>query len=206
MLVALLALFVALGGPAQAARVLGKGSVTAREVKDRSLTVRDLSRKTVTKLRRTPARSIKGMHLAPGAVSSPAIMDRGVGPNDIAFGAVGGGAVADGSLTSRDVARWSGRFSVDIPPVPGNQCWSREPVLQALDAAGADIRGDVVQVTPDGSWPRAKTATREVALSLTVYNSATPSRFVISVCNPTSTPLPATSTRVGFAYAITDVP
>jgi hypothetical protein len=206
MLVALLALFVALGGPAQADRLLRKGSVTAREVKDRSLSERDLSRKTVTKLRRTPARSVKGIHLAPGAVSSPAIMDRGVGPNDIAFGAIGGAAVADGSLTSRDVARWSGRFSVDVPPVPGGQCWSREPVLAALDSAGADIRGDVVEVTPDGSWPREKTATREVALSLTVYNSATPSRFVISVCNPSSTTLPAAPTRVAFTYAVIDVP
>jgi hypothetical protein len=206
MLVALLALFVALGGPAQADRLLGKGSVTAREVKDRSLSERDLSRRTVTKLRRTPARSIRGLHLTPGAVSSAAIMDRGVGPNDIAPGAIGGAAVADGTLTSRDVARWSGRFSIDIPPVPAGECWSREPVLQTLDAAGADIRGDVVEVTPDGSWPRARTAGREIALTLTTYTSATPSRFVISVCNPTTTPLPAAPTRVAFAYAVIDVP
>jgi hypothetical protein len=206
MLVAVLALFVALGGPAQAQRMLGNGSVTAREVKDRSLVVRDLSRRTVTKLRRTPARSVKGLHLAPGAVSSPAIMDRGVGPNDIAFGAIGGAAVADGTLTSRDVARWSGRFSIDIPPVPGWQCWSREPVLQTLDAAGADIRGDVVHVTPDASWPRRRTGGTEAALTLSVYTSATPSRFVISVCNPTATPLPAAPARVAFAYAVIDVP
>ena len=42
--VALLALFVALGGPAHAQRMLGKGSVKSREVKDGSLTASDLGR------------------------------------------------------------------------------------------------------------------------------------------------------------------
>jgi hypothetical protein len=216
MIVALLALFVAVGGPAEASRLLGKGSVTAREVKDHSLTVRELSRPAVRKLRATPLGSVTEAHLrngavtpgklAAGAVSSAAIADRGVGPADLALGSVTGAAVADGSLTSADVARWSGRFSVDMPVVQPGQCWSREPVLGALDDAGADIRGDVVQVTPDGSWPRMKTAGKEVALSLTVYSSATPSRFVISACNPTGTPLPAAPERIGFAYAVIDLP
>jgi hypothetical protein len=216
MLVALLALFVALGGPAEAKRLLGRGSVTSREVKDRSLTVRDLSRPAVRTLRATPPASITEAHLrngavtpgklAPGAVSSPAIADRGVGPIDLAIGSVSGATVADGSLTSADVGRWSGRFSVDMPVVQPGQCWSREPVLQALDAAGADIRGDVVDVTPDASWPRMTVGGREVALSLTVYNSATPSRFVISACNPTATALPAAPARIGFAYVVIDVP
>jgi hypothetical protein len=216
LLIALVALFVALGGPAEAQRLLGRGSVTAREVKDRSLTLRDLSKPTVRALRATPRGSITEAHLrngavtpgklAAGAVSSAALADRGVGPADLAMGAVTGAAVADGTLTSADVARWSGRFSVDMPVVQPSQCWSREPVLAALDATGADIRGDVVQVTPDGSWPRSTVNGREIALSLTVYKSATPSRFVISVCNPTATPLPAAPARVGFAYVVIAVP
>jgi hypothetical protein len=216
LLVALLALFVALGGPAEAKRLLARGSVTAREVKDRSLTVRDLSRPAVRRLRSTPRGSVTEAHLrngavtpgklAAGAVSSAAIADRGVGPVDLAVGSVSGATIADGSLTSADVARWSGRFSVDMPVIQPRQCWSREPVLQALDAAGADIRGDVVHVTPDGSWPRMTVNGTEVALSLTVYNSTLPSRFVISVCNPTATPLPAVPDRIGFSYAVIDVP
>ena len=88
---------------------------------------------------------------------------------------------------------------------PG-QCWSREPVLDGL--AGASINGDVVEVTPDSSWPRVKVdPTHEYALSLTIYNSAAPDRFVLSVCNPANaSTLPATTTRVGFAYVVYDVP
>ena len=52
LVVALLALFVALGGPAEAQRLLGKGDVNSRVVKDRSLKLRDLSKRTVRDLRR----------------------------------------------------------------------------------------------------------------------------------------------------------
>jgi hypothetical protein len=216
MIVALIALFVALGGPAEAQRLLGKGSVTGRAVKDRSLGVRDLSRPAVRDLRTTPNGSVTEAKLrngsvtpgklGQGAVSSRAIADRGVGPVDLAIGSVGGAAIADGSLTSVDVARWSGRFSVDVPTIPPDECWSREPVIAALDAAGADIGGDVVHVTPDANWPRMKTGGGEVALSLTVYNSATPSRFVISICNPTAALLPEEPDRIGFSYVVIDVP
>jgi len=221
MLVALLALFVALGGPAQARRfidgaLLERGSVSSRAIADRTIATRDLSRRTVRTLRRPAPASVAETQLrngavtlgklARGAVSSAAIADRGVGPADLAVGSVGGAAIADGSLRSDDVARWSGRFSVDMPVIDPGECWSREPILQPLDAAGADIRGDVVVVTPDGTWPRIAMSGYDVALSLTVYNSATPSRFVLSVCNPTATALPATPTRVGFAYLVIDVP
>jgi hypothetical protein len=214
--IALLALFVALGGPAQAAHLidgslLQKGSVTGRAVKDRSLTTHDLSKAAVRRLRTTPVASVTEAQLkngsvtpgklARGAVGSAAIAPGGVTAGNLAAGAVGSAQVADGSLTAADVARYSGRFSVDIPTIPPSQCWTREPVIAAL--AGANISGDVTLVTPDGSWPNTPTA----SLTLTVYTSARPDRFVLSVCNPaTATQLPATTTRVGFSYAILDVP
>lgn len=230
MIVALLALFVALGGPAEAAhlingKLLKRGSVTGRAIKDRSLGVRDLSKPAIRRLQNLPAgsvteaklanRAVTPGKLAPGAVGSAAIAAGGVASGNLAGGAVGspqvadnsltGSDIADGSLSSRDIARFSGRFSVDIPPVAPGQCWSREPVLDAL--AGSNINGDVVKVTPDSTWPRTKVdATHEYALSLTVYNSAAPDRFVLSVCNPSNGPtLPAATTRVGFAYLIVDV-
>jgi hypothetical protein len=49
LVVALLALFVALGGPAQAARVAKR--ITSADVKDRSLKLKDLSRDAVRDLR-----------------------------------------------------------------------------------------------------------------------------------------------------------
>jgi hypothetical protein len=221
MIVALLALFVALGGPAQAAhlingKLLKKGTVTGKAIKDRSLGVRDLSKPAIRKLQNLPSGSVTETKLAngavtpgklaPGAVGSAAIAAGGVASGNLAGGAVGSPQVADSSLTARDIARYSGRFSLDVPPIPAGQCWSREPVLDAL--AGANINGDIVEVTPDSAWPRLKVdATHEYALSLTVYNSAAPDRFVLSACNPSNTvTLPAAATRVAFAYAVIDVP
>ena len=63
MLVALLALFVALGGPAHAERLIGgaklqRDTIGSKQVKDRSLKQRDLARPAVRALRATPAGSI----------------------------------------------------------------------------------------------------------------------------------------------------
>ena len=81
MLVALLALFVALGGPAQAKHLIdGKdirnGTVTSKQIKDRSITTRDLSTGTVRRAADAPptARSRAGK-LVPGAVGGLAIAD-----------------------------------------------------------------------------------------------------------------------------------
>jgi hypothetical protein len=220
LIVALLALFVALGGPAQAAnlingKLLKHGSVSGKAIKNHSIGMRDLSRKAIRKLEATPKGSVTeaGLangavtpgKLAPGAVGSAAIAAGGVSSGNIASSAVGSPQIADGSLLARDIARFSGRFSVDIPPIPAGQCWSREPVLDNL--AGTNINGDVVEVTPDGSWPRVKQdADHEYALSLTVYNSAAPDRFVLSVCNPSDTKtMPTAPTRVSFSYVVLDV-
>jgi hypothetical protein len=211
MIVALLALFVALGGPAQAAhlingKLLKKGSVTGKAIKDRSLAMRDLSKASIRKLQTPPTGSITEAQLANGSVTPGKLARGAVGPAALAAGAVGPAQVADGSLTTADVGRYSGRFSVDIPPIPQGQCWSREPVLDGL--SGANISGDVVKVTPDATWPRVKVGSQEYALSLTVYNSALPDRFVLSACNPSNaaTPLPAATTRVAFSYVVFDVP
>jgi hypothetical protein len=212
LIIALLALFVALGGPAGAAGVLNgkllrKGSVSGKAIKDSSVTTRDISRRSVRALQATPKGSITGAQLAPGAVGSGAIARGGVLAANLATSSVGSLQVANGSLTTADLARWSGRFSVDIPPIPAGQCWSREPVLAALDGARANIQGDVVEVTPDARWPRIKDSAGDHALSLTVYTSSTPSRFVLSVCNPGNAgSFPAAITRVGFSYAVLNVP
>lgn len=116
--VAFTALFVALGGPAQAERFvtekLRKGSVDSRVVKDQSIKMRDLRPSTRRALRRAPGGSITETKIAPGAVtdaklapgsvSSPAIRDRSVTAVDLAGSSVGGATVADGTLTGADVA------------------------------------------------------------------------------------------------------
>jgi hypothetical protein len=97
--IAVVALFVAVGGPAQAARLIDgddikKGTVGSKQVKDRSLKTRDLSRRTVRSLTATPDRSIVDSKLADGAITTRAL----------APGSVMTGSIADNSVTAADLA------------------------------------------------------------------------------------------------------
>jgi hypothetical protein len=99
MLVAMLALFVALGGPAQASRLISggeirKGTITAKQVKDHSLTVRELANRAVRTLTATPDGSITASKLGQGSVTTRAL----------APGSVLSGSVGDNSLTAIDLA------------------------------------------------------------------------------------------------------
>jgi hypothetical protein len=229
LLISLLALFVALGGPAQAAKL-----VRSKDVKNHTLKVRDLSKKAVKELKKTPRASIGERALAnravtnaklrdgavtatkigPAAVGSSQLAPNSVGLREIqngsvattllADGAVNGAKVADGSLDVRDLARFYGRFSVVIPPVGPHKCWSGEPRDLAPELAGADIALDLVIVTPGKEWPQDQ-------LAFTRRNSANASRFVLAGCNATDNwALPvtgsATGTEVSFRYAVIDLP
>jgi hypothetical protein len=219
MLVALLALFVALGGPAQARRLIDgadikKGTVRSAQIKDRTIALRDLNPNVVRELRQTPQNSISdGMlfngaitanKLANGAVTGGKLAPGAVAAGAIADGAVTGAKVADGSLTTADVARFSGRFRVtppDLATIGAFACWRGEPQGLAPERAGADISGDALLVTPLGS-------TWDDRLTLTARTSggAQPSRFVLLVCNGTATDVPAPQSGFTFSYVVFDVP
>ena len=212
LVVALLALFVAVGGPAEAARLIG-----SKDVKNRSLKTEDLSKKAVRTLRATPPDSIGARQLRDGAITPVKLMPGAVGSAQLAQGAVGtrelragaagsaqiadgavtGAKVADGSLDARDSARFSGRFRVTVPAVAARDCWSGEPVGLAAEQAGADISGDLVLATPDSSWP-------ERSLAFTVRGSANKARFVLAGCNVTSAA--SAEVEVGFRYVVIDLP
>jgi hypothetical protein len=228
LVIALLALFVALGGPAQAARLL-----TGKDIKNRSLSTKDLSKKAVKTLRSTPRGSVKEGQLANGAVSSGKLRDAAVttgkiapssidsvrmapnaiGPRELMSGgvvtaslaesSVTGSKVADGSLDSRDIARFSGRFKVaknDVPQIQPHTCWSGQPRALAPELAGADISQDLVIVTPDSAWPQDQ-------LAFTTKNSASSnSLFVLAACNVTDTAVDWPQDGVGFRYAVIDLP
>ena len=118
LVVALLALFVALGGPAEAARLIG-----SKQVKNRSLQTEDLSRKAVKTLQRTPPRSVGEPELADAGVTTPKLGDgavtavksprrRSAAPSRPGRGrlaraarraAVGGAQLADGAVNG---AKW----------------------------------------------------------------------------------------------------
>jgi hypothetical protein len=223
LVVASLALFVALGGPAHAQRLINgkllrKGSVTTRAVKNRSLQVEDLSRRAERSLRSTPnnaiteaklaTSSVTPGKLAPGAVGTGAIADRSVGAIDLAAGSVGGATIADGSiggadihdgtLDARDLGRFWGRFRIDLPQdIPGHGCWSGEPTGLGPEQVAADISQDLVLVTPGDAWPEDK-------LTFMARNSANPSRFVLAACNQTGQTVPRFAAT--FRYLIIDLP
>jgi hypothetical protein len=214
--VALLALFIALGGPAQASRFidgkLRKGSVTSASVKDRSLKTRDLSRKTVRELRSTPNGSISEVKiatgavtqrkLAPGSVGTGAIADRSIGAADLGASSVAGAQIADGTLNARDIGRFAGRFQLanPIPVLHPGQCWSGVPADLAAERAKADISNDLVFVTPDATWPQEK-------LSFNVKlepPTPKPGRFTLAACNITLSDSQAF--RPSFRYLVIDLP
>jgi hypothetical protein len=219
MLVALLALFVALGGPAQARRLVDggdikKGTVRSKQIKDRTIALRDLNPAVVRQLMLTPTNSITEGMLLNGAVTANKLGGSSVTAGKLAGGAVTAGAIADGavtgpkiadgSLTTADVARFSGRFRItppDLGTIGGNACWRGEPQGLAPERAGADISGDALLVTPLGSsWDD------KLMLTARTSGSAQPGRFVLLICNPTSDPVPPPPNGFTFSYVVFDVP
>ena len=198
--IALLALFVALGGPAEAAKVVKR--ITSRDVKDHSLQVRDLTRKAVETLQTPRDGSITATKLAPAAVTSAAIADRSITAADLATNSVGAAQIADGSLTARELARFYGRFKLSdaIPALDHGDCWSGVPAGLAAERAGVDISQDVVLVTPDATWPQNQ-------LSLTVKVESTAAkrgRFVLAACNVGSGQ--SQPFKPSFSYVVLDLP
>src|SRR5215210_565975 len=98
MVIAVLALFVALGGPAQAAKLLNGArikpdTVASKQIKDRSLKVRDLGRGAISALTATPDGSIGPNQLAENSVTTHALA-----PSSVLTG-----NIADNSLTAADL-------------------------------------------------------------------------------------------------------
>ena len=206
-LIALTALFVALGGPAEARKLF-----TGKDIKNGSLTTKELSKKTVTELKSTPRGSINERSLANGAVSSGKLDDAAVTAGKIAPASIDATRLTPNSVGPRELhvrrrrhraarrqrgdQRQGGRLGARrarhhalLGPLPDHgsdrgahdSCWSAEPVGLAPELAGADIAPDLVLATPDAAWP-------ERQLAFSVRNSANRSRFVLAACNVTETP------------------
>ena len=129
MVVALIALFVALGGPAQAKRVIDgasirRGTITTKQIKNGSVAKADLSKAAVHSLTATPASSVGSAQLVDGQVLAPDLGAGSVGQAQLAPGAVtasklapdsiGGGSVANGSLQTVDIGSFTGSVNVDF--------------------------------------------------------------------------------------------
>ena len=167
MVVALIALFVALGGPAEAKRLIDgglirTGTITGRQIKNGSVAKADLTRSTVRSLTATPANSVRSAQIADGQVLAPDLGAASVGPGQLAPGAVtasklaadsiGGGSVANGSLQTVDIGSFTGSVTVDFGLFDSaNQCQVAE--TPAMAAGGQPtIADDVVLVSPPAGW------------------------------------------------------
>jgi hypothetical protein len=155
-LIALLALFVALGGPARAARLLDghdirAGSVGSRQIHDRSLRARDLSRGAIRTLRATPAGSVGDAQLADGAVTTRAlapasvlsgtIRDRAVTAADLAPSAVTAEKLADDSIGQAEIRN----NAVGAPEIADQSVGSGEVIDGSLRARDvARFRGSLI--------------------------------------------------------------
>jgi hypothetical protein len=174
MVVALIALFIALGGPAEAKRrlmdggLIRKGTVTGREIKNGSVAKADLTKAAVRALSATPARSVGSAQIIDGQVLTPDLGAGSVGPGQLAAGAVtasklaadsvGGGSVANGSLQTTDIGSFAGAVQVDFDNFTPQNCQAtRDPNTGppvAVPAGGQpNIADDVVVVSPPAGWP-----------------------------------------------------
>jgi hypothetical protein len=123
MVVALLALFVALDGPATAARSASRlldgksikaNSITSAKIRNRTLGVQDLSKRAITTLQATPVNGVASSQLRDGAVTGPKIAAKAVDGGKLGDGAVGnaalgakavdGGKIADGAVGGSQLA------------------------------------------------------------------------------------------------------
>jgi hypothetical protein len=223
MLVALLALFIALGGPAYAERIINgskikRGTVTSKQLKNRSVKQRDLTRATVRALRATPDRSVTASKLAPGSVGTDAVGENaltaadlaansvgtdeigdnavgqseirgnGVAASEIADNSIDGGEIIDGGLSVRDVARLVGPFTWTIGSLPKGVCETAWVQVPA-----GQIAGDFILISPvSPAWPR------DLTYSANATSSET--EFKVQACNHTGTTV-AGSTYT-FNYAV----
>jgi hypothetical protein len=176
--VALLALFIALGGPAQAKRLIDgksirKGTITGRQIKDHALGQGELTKATVQALRATPANSVGPNQIADGAVTAPklaagavtggALAAGSVGSGQLAQGAVtaskigpdaiGGANIANGSLQTVDVGTFAGALQVDFMPFAAYSCQVAPTAATPTGGGAPNIGDDVVIASPEAGFP-----------------------------------------------------
>ncbi|HWH94726.1 MAG TPA: hypothetical protein VNT03_12765 [Baekduia sp.] len=109
MVVALIALFIALDGPATAARLVDGGSIrkdsiTNRQVRNRTLGTQDLSHRAIRSLQTTPSRSVGTKQLRNGAVGTKALAGKAVDASKLADGAVGNTQLAAKAVDAAKMA------------------------------------------------------------------------------------------------------
>ena len=125
--IALIALFVALGGPAAAARLIGskqikRNAISSKHVRDGSLSAADLDPAVAASFR------------------------------DVEAGSVNGASVADGSLSAADLGRFAGTVTINFGGIGAGGCVSAYSTSLTPVVPDQDLRDDVIVLTPPSSF------------------------------------------------------
>lgn len=196
-LIALLALFVALDGPAVAQKTVDRlsgsrirdNTVTGAKIKNGSLQRQDLSARATRFLRKPANGSVTRGKVAPNAITSDHLSARSVGTDELADGAVETKQVRDGSLTARDVSAYSGHVGLDFGALQPGQCAAKGFELPG----GAKVPDAVVAITPPSNWLDG--------VPVTASLGPEDKRIIITACNGTGAPT-ADPGEVSFRYVV----
>lgn len=204
--IALIALFVALDGPAVAQRTaqqisgsrLRDNTVTGAKIRNGSLERQDLSARARAQLKVPGNGTVTAAKLRPNAVGASAIAAGAVRSNEIAAGAVDrgrlgddsvdSGKVADGSLFARDVASAFGQTARDFPALAAGQCAALPVNLPGT----VNVADDVVVVSAPSNWPDL--------LPVTAKLGPGDQSITITTCNGSGAP--ADPGAVNFRYVV----
>ena len=192
MVVALISLFVALGGVGYAAATIGSAQIKNNSVRGKDIRNRTIASKDVKKdglggasinesaLGRVPdaahadnADAAKNATTANSATTADTAATA-TSADSIASNTVRSANVVDGSLNGDDVGRASGSATKDVDNVLAGTCET-----ELLDTGTAvDMRDDAIVVTAEEDWP--------TGVSFSVENSNTVGLIRLNICNPTA--------------------
>jgi hypothetical protein len=216
MAVALIALFVALGGPAQAkkqlfdGRLLRRNSVTGEAIKNGSVAKADLTKGAVRSLMATPPRSVRSAQIVDGQVLAPDLGAGSVGQAQLAAGgvtasklapeSVGGSSVANGSLQTVDIGSFTGSVNVDFDSFNDTNRRCQVAEAPAMPAGGQpNLADDVVAVSPPSGWSDFLVVTGKPAPNNAI-------RIVACWAAPTDQPDGPDPPMTTFRYVTFDAP
>ena len=158
LLISVLALFVALGGPAQAAKLIHgktikKGTITSTQVKDGTLGEKELSKGARRALKAVAPGSVTAASIATGAVTAAQIAPGAVDGVRLAPNAVDSSKVADNSLGGSDIgANAIGADEIDAGGVGASEI--RDNSIDSGEIVDGGLQGrDVGRFTGQLSLP-----------------------------------------------------
>ena len=139
------ALFVALGGPAEAQRALQikNNSITSAKIKNGTIATRDISASAQRSLRQTPVNSIRSDAVVDGSLAGVDLAPGSIGGDRLAANSVSSGQVVDNSLLTGDIAS----DAIDTQEIRDNSVRTDDLATNSVDSdelrdgalRGADI-------------------------------------------------------------------